>query len=350
MAVSGLPFYLTLPSDASMQLFPGNTAAEWVTKLHSPVSLHGSWEVALVELLYSHSIYNLPDAQSIIVRQISDLSVPITKGENPTFTYAPDHVIVVPAGIYSAKELINCIEGQIPMALPWGQDLKLLPTEELIANNFAARAALFPAFEMSFIPSERKTRIRFRNLRIKLHFPVESTHLRRMLGFTDSHVQPTDSPGYVQRIQRLSKSSLEQPQPALPESFFEPDQLAAQLYFLLKQKTDLPGDGLELRFDVISPKVINTLYGNQYLFIYSDILDFCVVGDTVAQLLRSVPIRGDTAFQMVMEKFDQGHYMPVIRNFFENIRISIASDLGDLAKFQSGKSLVKLHFRPAKYC
>ena len=44
-------FYLTLPSNTSMDLYSKNTAAQYRIKLPHPVSLDGGdWEVALTEL------------------------------------------------------------------------------------------------------------------------------------------------------------------------------------------------------------------------------------------------------------------------------------------------------------
>ena len=44
-------FHLTLPSNASMDLYPKNTAAQYTIKLPCPVALEGGdWEVALTEL------------------------------------------------------------------------------------------------------------------------------------------------------------------------------------------------------------------------------------------------------------------------------------------------------------
>jgi len=44
-------FYLTLPSNALMQLYPSNTAVQYTIKLPRPINLDGRhWEVALTEL------------------------------------------------------------------------------------------------------------------------------------------------------------------------------------------------------------------------------------------------------------------------------------------------------------
>jgi hypothetical protein len=54
-------FYVTLPCDSSLSLFPCNTIARYNTKLLEIIQLEGDYEVALVELLYPrtfHNIYN----------------------------------------------------------------------------------------------------------------------------------------------------------------------------------------------------------------------------------------------------------------------------------------------------
>ena len=54
-------FYLTLPSNSSMELYPDNTLAHYVTKLPQRIELDGQWEVGLVEIQYPHSWYNIPE-------------------------------------------------------------------------------------------------------------------------------------------------------------------------------------------------------------------------------------------------------------------------------------------------
>ena len=52
-------FYLTLPSNSSMEYFPTNTLTNFKTKLVQPIELTGEWEVAHSELQYPRSWYNL---------------------------------------------------------------------------------------------------------------------------------------------------------------------------------------------------------------------------------------------------------------------------------------------------
>jgi hypothetical protein len=52
-------FYITLPSDSSANYYPDNTIARFVTKLPERIRLEGEYEVALAEIIYPHTWYNV---------------------------------------------------------------------------------------------------------------------------------------------------------------------------------------------------------------------------------------------------------------------------------------------------
>ena len=54
-------FFMTLPSNAK---FDGNTTANFKVRLPQNIILDGSWEVALVEIMYPHSWYNVTGKES----------------------------------------------------------------------------------------------------------------------------------------------------------------------------------------------------------------------------------------------------------------------------------------------
>ena len=58
-------FYITLPSDSSMNVFPNNTVAHFKTKLAERVHLEGKYEVALTEFIYPNSWINFGDGMII---------------------------------------------------------------------------------------------------------------------------------------------------------------------------------------------------------------------------------------------------------------------------------------------
>ena len=52
-------FYVTLPSDASMDVFPNNAVTSYNTRLARALNLEGEWEVALTEITYSTTWTNV---------------------------------------------------------------------------------------------------------------------------------------------------------------------------------------------------------------------------------------------------------------------------------------------------
>lgn len=83
------------------------------------------------------------------------------------------------------------------------------------------------------------------------------------------------------------------------------------------------------------------------LYVYTDICEPTIVGDVHASLLRIVPVNYEkSSFASVQcTNFAPINYMPVIRNCFRTITIDIRDHLGQAAPFESGTSLVQLHFR-----
>ena len=64
--MNGTHFYLTLPSNASMSIFPENTTASFRVKLPQTVDLSGDWEVGLYSMTYPRTWYNLQDGDNHI--------------------------------------------------------------------------------------------------------------------------------------------------------------------------------------------------------------------------------------------------------------------------------------------
>ncbi|KAF8784262.1 hypothetical protein HNY73_009966 [Argiope bruennichi] len=54
-------FYITLPSDSSMNYFPSNKQSSYRTKLSAPLVLLGDWEVALSEVCIPRNWFNIGD-------------------------------------------------------------------------------------------------------------------------------------------------------------------------------------------------------------------------------------------------------------------------------------------------
>ena len=80
-------FYITLPSNASMDIYPQNTVAQYVTKLADTVELDGSWEVGLVEIIYPHIWKNVRDNEAFLILNL----LPTSEVINSEVTIAGGH-------------------------------------------------------------------------------------------------------------------------------------------------------------------------------------------------------------------------------------------------------------------
>jgi hypothetical protein len=67
-------FYIYLPSNSSMDVYPGNVCSQYRIRLDNPINLIDKpvWEVGLVELSYVHSLRTIQNGESIYVVENSE--------------------------------------------------------------------------------------------------------------------------------------------------------------------------------------------------------------------------------------------------------------------------------------
>lgn len=83
------------------------------------------------------------------------------------------------------------------------------------------------------------------------------------------------------------------------------------------------------------------------LFIYSDIIEYQSVGDYYVPLLRCVHIAGEK-HKVVSVRYDKPHYAAVNKTSINEITIQVKDDQNQEVNFSYGKVCAKLHFRPVK--
>ena len=86
-------FYLTLPSNSSMDYFPDNTMTRYTTKLPKRIQLEGDWEVGLAEIQYTRLWFNIPfksDRRFYLRQRTDDMTDP-EKKEWESFTFDMGH-------------------------------------------------------------------------------------------------------------------------------------------------------------------------------------------------------------------------------------------------------------------
>ena len=64
--MSGSHFYLTLPSNSSLNIFPDNKTTSYRVKLPQAIDLNGDWEVGLYSISYPITWYTLQNHENHI--------------------------------------------------------------------------------------------------------------------------------------------------------------------------------------------------------------------------------------------------------------------------------------------
>jgi len=96
-------------------------------------------------------------------------------------------------------------------------------------------------------------------------------------------------------------------------------------------------------------KLRPNLTGNIHsVYVYCDLGEHVLVGDTKAPLLRIVD-RTSAANNVVHRTFNPPLYIPLQKKCFDTVEINLMTDTGIPVSFLRGKSFVVLEFRLAAY-
>ena len=80
------------------------------------------------------------------------------------------------------------------------------------------------------------------------------------------------------------------------------------------------------------------------VFVYSDIIDYQIVGNSKAMLLGVFPTKGEHGEQQSWQ-FNPLQYITVKMRTLQSIRLKLCTPTGNLVPFQSGDTLCRLHFK-----
>ena len=253
MSSSRNQFHLTLPSNASMDIFPDNTAAQYVTKLPKRMELdNGDWMVSLKEISMPLTFVNIqPDTYKFqLKRRMSE-------------TETQPEELTVPVGYYaSASEFIQELNR---LANPYGISFRLMP----VRNTTSKKVKIIVGDTYIFRPNEE---------------------LAKLLGTRH-------------RDHRKGEH-------------------------MARDFISLPRAG-----------AINVLY------VYCDILENVIVGDSTAPLLRIVDVRLNLRKAIMHTIINTTLFVPIQKKSFDTIQIWIMTDTGEPAPFSDGKSNVVLEFK-----
>jgi len=140
-------FYLTLPSNSSMNYYAQNAVAQYTTKLNSLIELDGEWEVGLTEISFPFEIENVGERECYFITSQS--------GSNSFLK------VTIPAGHYQGLNDLN-----MHMKVATMRRMGLSSTE-MVPVTF------------TFLKSANRVR-----MRLHQHFRIEfGVILARLLGF-----------------------------------------------------------------------------------------------------------------------------------------------------------------------
>ena len=284
-------FYLTLPSNSSIKYYPNNTLTNYVTKLPQMFDLNGEWEVGLSEIQFPITWYNLTENERELRIFMHDSTQQYLQA-----TVSP------PAGHYESP---NMLVKQINDAI---SDI------ETIRNSI----------RFSYNEISKKITITFDKESIGSTSIAMSKGLTELLGF--EHVALKENIILNEHKVELARNISE----ALPEG-------SDGLIELIPNKA----------YSYIGTNVCDLQKGFYSLYVYCDVVEHVLVGDTKAPLLRTVNVSGKKE-SMVNRIFQTVQYVPVGKKQFDTIEIDIRDDAGRKIPFQRGRVIVTLHFRLKK--
>ena len=90
--------------------------------------------------------------------------------------------------------------------------------------------------------------------------------------------------------------------------------------------------------------MVNMNQGFDTIYLYTDVVESRIVGDSLVPLLRCLPVRGGHG-ATVSDRFTNVHYVPLLRKEFGTIEVDIRDDTGRRVSFEYGRVTVTFHFR-----
>ena len=282
-------FYITLPSSTFNQIYPNNTLAKYTTPLKENLDFTSMpYEVALVEISARTHIFNHA------VKNTSILSFKFDSGDADGYlTYE----ITIPAGYYrNTISLIHAINERM------GNHIMLNFLKIGVTNLKTGKYHDINEIADTFHIDNEKYFMTIKPRRLA----------DESINKFYNHLKGVQFSG-------ISRNMFEKSYLDFTLNYLTPD--------CILNKNDFPS----------LPQI---------LYIYSDIVEHQIIGNTSSKLLRSfmIPVINDQKY--FHHEFTNLHYIKVESSAYKTIDIYIRDVSGNLASFADGELLVKLHFRP----
>ena len=277
-------FYITLPSNVK-SFENSNIIGNYTTNLDKGYNLpnHENWEVGIAEVSYGKNWYNIRKRQYINLFSISP------NISNQKITLVENMTSFLEPGLYAKpKSLVKKINDILKSK--FGKSIKTVP--QLHLNRF--------------------------NQKIYYTLGEDNGDLF-----------------YIQLDSDLSRIlGLEENGKTLYETISTHGRFPRQLTKSYKLKR------------IYGNRPVDLYAGYHTLYVYCDLVDYSVIGNSYQQLLRAleVPTNKDFGDQVVLT-YTNPIYVPLLKNEFQSIEIDIKDETGKSLEFEFGRVIVVLHFR-----
>jgi len=304
-----------------MSIFPENTLAKFNTNLHSAVSLQGEWEVALSEIIIPKSWFNIDRKQHVKITYIipqAEINEHIGARLDVRKEFMESQQSKSPSKYSQHGHNLAVQKYTVHVTIPYGQYTE----EQLLIDVINKRIVkehqdMFAA--TSWIPDHIK---KISPLKFQYNYST------RIVQIYVPYYIVFDMSDDLRNILGIEMKALE--------------------YFKGGEAYNVIISGSEIYNIIISGfRPVELELGWQTAFVYCDILEHVPVGDTLAPLLRTVDIT-ENKNGVIHKTFDRPYYLPVQKLNFESLEIDIRDSFGRIIPFESGTSIVTLHFRRVK--
>ena len=293
--------YISLLSDASSELFPGNRIGSFTCKLPHPVPVdRNKQEIGLSYISWPHKLANVEDGTfRIRIAKRPNVETHTTRvGDEITLSFSefPQETVtrrITPGYYATVQKLIAALNEKIK-------------TTKFKASHYQ-HSAHGPPCEFRYDETTEK---------VTFHSDADRSDERRPGGN-----RPDDESDFEYKI-----------------------NLSWELYIKLGYGLERDGNSWVKNGDQ-TPHTADLDSGQNSVLVYTDCIEQNrLFANTVGPLLRLVPFSGEHGSQMHFEP-QRVEYCQLRTDTLSEIKIEIRDDRGEVFKFLSGKVSVTLHIR-----
>ena len=279
-------FFVVLPSNSSTSIYPNNKLSNFKVNLPRPIELDPTkWEVALSEIQFPHSWYNIREGNNMITKEIIQPSI---EELNVLFPVSDER---------DFKEE--------------NEKRKDVMKEQPSGSTISYRTELI-------IPPG--------------HYVNVQQIIKKLEEADNSKIRPIQ---FLYNEQ--SNSTVIWLQDKCKLNFNHGSDIAYCLGFDVNKT-------IESDAGPIKAKSTSTIQKYNTIYCYTDIIKNQFAGDYNIPLLRVISTQSQYG-DYVCKNYDRPHFLPLSRRHVQEVEIDLRDDTGEPISFEAGKVIVTLVFR-----